>query len=103
MSRKLTLPFFPSPPQEYDPQYMSEVVRAFSTYLTQMQNPGEGRNTDLVLTNLQKHDQGLEIGSLFEYRDVSGMMGNIKIATVDKTHILGLEATGSVGSVTVTT
>ena len=53
MSRNLVLPFFPTPPEEYDQQYMSELVRAFSVYLTQMQNPGEGRHTGLALTNLQ--------------------------------------------------
>jgi len=72
MSRNLILPFFPVPPEQYDQQYMEEIVRSFSTYLTQMQNPGEGRHTELVLTNLQTHDQGLEVGALFIDKDVSG-------------------------------
>ena len=67
MSRKLTLPFFPSAPEEYAQQYMAEIVRLFSLYVTQIQNPGEGRNTSLVLTNLQDHDRGLEVGELFEH------------------------------------
>jgi hypothetical protein len=103
MSRNLVLPFFPIPPEEYDQQYMTEVMRAFSVYLTQMQNPGEGRHTELVLTNLQTDDQGLETGALFQYRDVSGMMGNIKIAVADISNLRGNSATSSVGSVTVTT
>ena len=103
MSRNLVLPFFPVPPEQYDQQYMTEVMRAFSIYLTQMQNPGEGRHTELVLTNLQTDDQGLETGALFQYRDVSGMMGNIKIAVADISNLRGNSATSSVGSVTVTT
>ena len=103
MSRNLNLPFFPVPPEEYSREYMTEVVRAFSIYLTQMQNPGEGRNTELTLTNLQTDDLGLEVGSVFEYRDVSGMMGNLKIVTADKSHTRGNSATGAVGSVTITT
>ena len=81
MSRNLVLPFFPVPPEQYDQQYMEEVMRAFSVYMTQVQNPGEGRNTELVLTNLQLDDQGL---------------------VADASNVRGNSATGSVGSVTVT-
>ena len=52
MSRKLVLPFFPLAPQEYDPNFMREVIRSFSVFLDQYQNPGDGRNTTLTLTNL---------------------------------------------------
>tara|TARA_R100000234_G_C4994829_1_gene177318 strand:+ start:1553 stop:1852 length:300 start_codon:yes stop_codon:yes gene_type:complete len=98
MSRNLVLPFFPVPPEQYDQQYMEEIVRSFSVYLTQMQNPGEGRHTELVLTNLQLNDQGLEIGSIFKV----GTTGNLRIVVADVPHVRGNSATGSVGSVTVT-
>ncbi len=97
MSRNLVLPFFPIPPSEYDRQYLAEVVRSFSVYLEQMQNPGEGRNTALVLTNLQTDDSGLENGALFQ------QAGFVKIALVNTPHARGQQATSSVGSVTVTT
>ncbi len=51
MSRKLVLPFFPVAPQQYDPTFMSEVIRSFSVFLDQYQNPGDARNTTLTLTN----------------------------------------------------
>ena len=51
MSRNLTLPFFAVPPGEYRQQYFAELVRSFTVYLAQQQNPGQGRNTELVLTN----------------------------------------------------
>ena len=98
MSRNLVLPFFPVPPEEYDQQYMTEVMRAFSIYLTQMQNPGEGRHTELVLTNVQTDDQGLEVGAIFK----SETTGNLKIAVADISNLRGNSATSSVGSVTVT-
>ena len=98
MSRNLVLPFFPVPPEQYDQQYMEELVRSFSIYLRQIQNPGEGRNTQLVLTNLQTDDQGLEVGTLFK----SEITGNVKITTANISNIRGNFATGSVGSVTVT-
>ena len=97
MSRNLVLPFFPIPPSEYDRQYLAEVVRSFSVYLEQMHNPGEGRNTALVLTNLQTDDSGLENGALFQ------QAGFVKIALVNTPHARGQQATSSVGSVTVTT
>ena len=103
MSRNLVLPFFPVPPEEYNQEYMAEIMRSFSVYLTQIQNPGEGRNTTLSLTNLQTDDQGLAPGELFEYRDASGMMGFVKIAVANASNLRGIEATGGVGSVTVTT
>jgi hypothetical protein len=103
MSRNLVLPFFPTPPEEYSQEYMAEIMRSFSTYLVQIQNPGEGRNTGLTLTNLQTDDQGLAPGDLFNYRDASGMMGYIKIVAADASNLRGITATGGVGSVTVTT
>ena len=77
---------------------MTEVMRAFSIYLTQMQNPGEGRHTELVLTNVQTDDQGLEVGAIFK----SETTGNLKIAVADISNLRGNSATSSVGSVTVT-
>jgi len=61
-----------------------------------MQNPGEGRNTSLVLTNLQDHDRGLEVGELFEQD------GFIKITKSTVPHPQGLSGAASVGSVSVT-
>ena len=97
MSRNLVVPFFPVPPQNYDREYIAEIVRSFSIYLGQMQNPGEGRNTNIVLTNLQTDDSGLETGALFQ------QAGFVKITLVNMPHVRGQQATGSVGSVTVTT
>ena len=96
MSRNLVRPFFPIPPKEYDSVYFDEVVRAFSVYLDQMQNPGEGRNTKIVLTNLQ-------VGSVFEYRNAAGSMGYLKITRANESNLGGITGTGQVGAVTVTT
>lgn len=94
MSRNLVRPYFPVPPSEYSQTYIAEVVRAFSVYLVQMQNPGEGRNTTIVLTNLQENDVGLEIGALFQQD------GFVKVARIGSPHPAGVAATGAVGSVT---
>jgi hypothetical protein len=97
MSRNTPLPFFPVPPEQYDQQYMSTIVQAFSTFLTLYQNPGEGRHTRLVLTNLPENDSGLELGALFQ------VDGYVKIVQSHTPHPGGNSGTGSVGTVTVTT
>jgi hypothetical protein len=97
MSRNLVRPFFPVAPKEYDSRYFDEIVRSFSVYLQQQQNPGEGRNTFIVLTALQTDDVGLETGALFQQG------GFVKIALANTPHVRGSSALGSVGSVTVVT
>lgn len=96
-SRNLVKPFFPVPPKDYSPTYMAEVVRAFSVYLNQMQNPGEGRATFMVLTDLQNTDQGLETGALFQQD------GFVKITQANTPHVGGLSGAAAIGTVTVVT
>ena len=97
MSRRLSRPYFPVPPQEYQQRYFSEVIRAFSVFLEQAQNPGDLRATELTLTELQTDDSGLETGALFQQD------GFVKIALINKPHVRGSSGTGGVGAVTVTT
>ena len=70
MSRNLSIPYFPNAPETYSQQYLAEVVRSFSVYVQQIQNPGEGRNTFSVFTNLQTDDSGLELGAIFNHEDM---------------------------------
>ena len=97
MSRRLVLPEFPNAPEAYSAGYMSEVVRSFSVFLRQFNHPGDARQTDLTLTNLQQNDYNLETGAIFQQD------GILKIVLIDKPHPAGLSATGGVGSVTVST
>ena len=50
MSRNLPIPFFPSPPREYNQSYFSQLVRSFSTFAEQSRVPGPLRATELTLT-----------------------------------------------------
>jgi hypothetical protein len=97
MSRNTPVPFFTIPPRDYEQQYFMRMVQDFSVYLRRMQNAGEGRNTQLVLTALQTDDSGLENGGLFQQD------GFVKIALAYKPHVRGSSATGTVGAVTVST
>lgn len=51
-TRETPVPYFPNAPQLYDQRYFSEVVRAFSVYLQQSQNPGTAVFNTLNLLNL---------------------------------------------------
>ena len=97
MSRNLVRPFFPIPPQGYEQSYFNEIIRSFAVYLDQMQNPGEGRHTDLVLTDLQSNDSGLEEGSIFVVDCV------LRIPLPFEPFPAGVLGSGLVGTVTVTT
>lgn len=97
MSRNLVQPFFPVAPNEYNSRYFDEIVRSFSVYLQQQQNPGEGRNTFTVFTDLQNDDVGLEPGAVFN----AG--GFLKVAQTNTPHVRGAAALGVVGQVTVVT
>lgn len=56
MSNQITLPYFPTAPQNYDQRYMTEVVRSFSIYLQQAQNPGTAVFNTLNLLNLPTYE-----------------------------------------------
>ena len=91
------IPFFPTPPADYNRQYMDDIVRAFSLYVSSINTPGEGRNTFTVFTNLQTDDFNLETGAIFNHN------GFVKISQLDSPHTRGVSGTSPVGSVTVTT
>ena len=97
MSRRLSRPYFPIPPEQYQQRYFTEVIRAFSVFLEQVQNPGDVRATDLTLTDLQTDDSGLETGALFQQD------GFVKITLINTPHARGSAGTGGVGAVTVST
>ena len=54
-TREVSAPYFPIPPQAYDPNYFAEIVRAFSVYVSQAQNPGTAVFNTLNLLNLPIH------------------------------------------------
>ena len=74
MSRGLVQPLFPNAPSDYNSEYMSEVVRAFSVFLQQVNNPG----------------------GIFQYGD------ELRITVANKPYLRGSQAAGAVGNVTVT-
>ena len=97
MDMRLIPPVFPRPPATYSEGYMSDLARALVSLVTYVRAVGEGRQTTIVLTNLQDSDYGLEPGTIFQDQ------GALRVALLNSPYTVGLTATGSIGSVTVTT
>jgi len=64
-SRNLAKPIFPLAPEQYSRQYMDALVQSFSVYLEQYQNPGEGRATKTVMTDIPTTPVDLEDGTVW--------------------------------------
>lgn len=97
MDRRIPLPIFGNPPNEYDRGFLSDMSRKLNFLVTAIRSPGEGRNTTIVLTNLQTNDYGLEPGTLFQ------VDGAVRISLAYAPYVTGLKATGSIGTVSITT
>ena len=97
MPAKAGRPYFATPPRDYDQRYMNDLIRAFGQFATDVANPGEGRNTTIVLTDLQNSNSSLEVGALFEQG------GRVYVTLANIPAPAGIAASGSVGTVTVST
>ena len=95
MATNVPAPFFPMPPDDYNRQYMAQIVRAFSVFVQQVNNPGDAIYTNLQLTNLPTNDQGLQTGALFQQG------GFVKITQANSPHVAGVSGTSVLGTVTV--
>lgn len=94
-SRDIASPRLPLPIGNVDQTYIVDLVRALDLFIQQTDNPGEGRNTKLVFTNMPTSDVGLEVGTLYR----SG--NDVKISLLNIAGVDGLTATATLGSVTV--
>ena len=95
MSRNLGRPFFPTTPTEYNKAYMDTLIQSFAVYIQQQQNPGEGRNTTIVLTDLAGNDSDLEPGTIYQ------IDGILRVSQLNAPTPAGASGTGQVGSVLV--
>ncbi len=95
MATNVPAPFFPTPPENYNRQYMAQLVRAFSVFVQQVNNPGDAVYTNLQLTNLPTNDYGLQTGALFQQE------GFVKITQANTPHVAGVSGTSALGIVTV--
>lgn len=78
MSSNTPAPYFPSPPAEYNRNYIAQVTRAFSVFVQQVNNPGP-----LVATTLTLNPEGEKI-------DSGTLSYNAAEDTFDLTHLNGV-------------
>lgn len=96
MDRRLTLPAFGAAPETYDPRYMNDLSRLLNQLVSALRSTGEGRNTNIVLTNLPSNDYNAEPGTIFEINGV------LYVSVLYRAFVQGLGTTAQVGTVTVT-
>jgi len=97
MDYRVVFPTFPCPPAEYNQFYFQDLTRSLEALVIAIRTAGEGRQTTIVLTNLQSNDVGLEVGTIFQ------VDGVLRVSMANLPHVTGNSATGGVGSVSVTT
>jgi hypothetical protein len=78
MSSTVPAPYFPAPPAAYDQRYFSQVIRAFSVFVQQVNNPGP-----LQATALQLSPDG-------QASDTGQLTYNAAEDTLDLTHMNGV-------------
>jgi hypothetical protein len=73
MASNLPIPFFPAPQVQYTQSYMAQVIRAFSVFAQQVNNPGPVQASTLTLTNLSVYANnaaavagGLPVGAVYK-------------------------------------
>lgn len=78
MSSNNPVPYFPTPPPVYNRNYMAQLVRAFSVFTQQSNNPGP-----LVATTLTLNPEGEKV-------DAGELSYNIDEDTINLTHLNGV-------------
>ena len=94
-SRNLASPRLPLPIGDVDQTYIVDLVRALDFFIQQSDNPGEGRNTKLVFTDMPTSDVGLEAGTLYRFGN------DVKISLINIAGVDGISVTATLGTVTV--
>lgn len=90
------LPVLPLPPLNERNAYLNQLVRTITQALQTLDNPGELRGTELVLTHIPTSGVGLPVGSV--YTDDTG---HLFIVRANIALLSGASVTASMGTVTV--
>jgi len=94
---KFKAPTLPVPPNQYDVNFMSQFARALSTYFNLLDSTSPIQVDSMILSNLPTNGAGLPIGSVYSDN------GTLMVVLLNKSYAASLQATASVGDVSVTT
>jgi len=95
--QKFRAPALPLAPTEYDQQHMSQLIGALRLYFAQSDSNAALQLDGLRLLNLPTSGYNLPDGTVFQVGE------DLKIVVPYISYVLGVSATASVGTVTVTT
>jgi len=76
--------------------YLNQLIRALTLSLNALNNPGQIRGTDLVLTELPTSGVGLPVNSVYVDEE-----GYLRMVMTNLPLVTGASATAAMGSVTV--
>ncbi len=94
--RRFKSPALPLPPQEYDPQYFTQLIRAISIYFNYIDSKAPIDVDGIAMENLTELPNNLPEFSLYR------VGREIKIVLPGDAITNGVASTAEVGSVTVT-
>ena len=97
MDYRVVFPTFSRPPSDYDRKYFDDLIRSLDALVVAIRTAGEGRQTTIILTDLQSNDSGLSPGTMFEVN------GALRISKLNLAYLQGSSGKGHAGSVSVTT
>jgi hypothetical protein len=94
---KFKAPTLPVPPKQYDVNFMSQFARAINAYFNLLDSTTPIQVDSIILSGLPTNGAGLTIGAVYRDGDT------LKIVVPYLTYAASLQATASVGNISVTT
>ena len=95
--QKFKAPTLPVAPSQYDSNFMSQLIRALTSYFNLLDSTTPIQVDSIILSGLPTNGAGLAIGSV--YNDD----GTLKIVVSYRAYAASLKATASIGNISVTT
>ena len=94
--QQFVAPALPVPPNEYNQQYVTNLIRALRLYFNQLDSTASLQIDGLSLLSLPTSGYGLRTGTVFRVGE------DLKIVVPNVAYTAGVSASGSIGSVTAT-
>lgn len=94
--QKFKAPVLPTPSVLYDVNFMSQFVRSLATYFSLLDSTTPIQVDSLILSGLPANGAGLPLGSVYDDD------GTLKIVVMYRSYAASLQATVTLGSVSVT-
>jgi hypothetical protein len=94
--QQFVAPALPVPPNEYNQQYVTNLIRALRLYFNQLDSTASLQIDGLSLLSLPTSGYGLRTGTVFRVGE------DLKIVVPNVAYTAGVSSSGSIGSVTAT-